>query len=66
MNLRNLLHADDEACKQGINSGIEKEGRRHQESRTGGIIGPTNETDFLPQRQLKLPLTETLAPSGVS
>ena len=30
VNLKNLLHRGDEACKQGIHSGFEGQGRRHQ------------------------------------
>ena len=29
VNLRNMLHIGDKACKQGIHPGFETQGRRH-------------------------------------
>ena len=35
VNLRNPLHAGNEACRQGIHRGVETQGRHHQKSKTG-------------------------------
>ena len=39
-NLKNPLHVDMEACKRGIHSDFETQGRRHQKSKTGVSVVP--------------------------
>ena len=50
VNLRNLLHAGDETCKQGIHPGFETQGRPHQKSKTG-FISPRR-TNVLQKKKL--------------
>ena len=40
VNLRNPLHALNEACKQEIQPGFENQGRCHQKSKTGVSVVP--------------------------
>ena len=40
VNLKNLLHAGEEARKQGIHPGFENQGRCHQKSKTGVSVAP--------------------------
>ena len=43
VDLRNPMHTDKEACKQGIHSGFETLNRRHQKSITGVPMAPQKE-----------------------
>ena len=47
MNMKNPLNADTEACKRGIHSGFETQGKSHQKFKTGVSSGPTKRTDVL-------------------
>ena len=40
VNLRNPLHTGEKACKSGIHSGFEAQGRCHQKSKTGVSVAP--------------------------
>ena len=43
VNLRNPLHAGEEARKPAIHPGFETQGRRHQKSKTGVSVSPQKE-----------------------
>ena len=48
VNLRNLVHAGDKACKPRIHPDFETQGRHHQKSKTGVSVAPQNRTDVFP------------------
>ena len=46
VNLRDLLHTGDQACKRGDPPlRFESQGSHHQKSKNGSISGPTKRTD---------------------